>query len=327
MANQPSLVLDADFVFSNKALRRKDSCSSLNSHSRRSSSGSVVSAPGESSTTTSPAVPPEHPPPGMHRGRATTWDATSSAKAPTPSRKSAKKDKQKSRKLKAERRLKERAVHFQCHSDDEAADLELLEHSPSNACPNMDTRDTSSSISSEDELQNDAQRTIRALIRKCQGLDDEETEGHHGESNESLNAAKEDAMTLSSPCRKKKNRKKAKAAEAAKKKNRLVLVLKEIKNMTGNDIPLAKLCETPLANELTKLSLRGNPLLGTVPTRLVQSLSALRTLDLSECHLTHLPRHWDLPCLRNLNLCNNRLREFPGGVSFMPRSDVFSCNV
>lgn len=86
-------------------------------------------------------------------------------------------------------------------------------------------------------------------------------------------------------------------------------------NITAADIPLNYLCGTSLGNSLHKLSLSGNRL-GNVPPKLVQTLPALRHLDLSQCELHQLPSSWNLPQLRKLNLGHNRLRDFPDEVSW-----------
>ena len=304
MAARPSPVLDKDPVFNNKALRRKDSSSSLNS-SRRSI-GSVVSTPGEDSAGAADQRR------GNIRERAATWDPSMKD---SPSRKSWKKEKAKqSRRLKFERYLKQASLDMDSPLHEEESEVLRLDPPPNTTCANSD-RDTSSS---ESELENDVQRTIWMLIRKCDGKDDEENQCQPGETNET-DETKE--TTPQSSCKKKKKYKKGKVSEACKKKNRLVLVLKEIKGMTGADIPLKKLCGTPLGNGLTKLSLNCNPHLGSIPPELVQSFPVLRTLDLSGCNLKQLPsQDWNLPQLHNLNLSHNMLTEFPGEVSFMQSS-------
>lgn len=83
-----------------------------------------------------------------------------------------------------------------------------------------------------------------------------------------------------------------------------------------------KLCEEEipisyienLKQSLEKLSLSGNRL-GIVPLELVESLSSLKTLDLSHCLLRGLPSRWNLPKLVHLNLSHNRLLDFPEQVS------------
>ena len=71
-----------------------------------------------------------------------------------------------------------------------------------------------------------------------------------------------------------------------------------------------------LANALHKLSLAGNQI-GSIPSSLVRALPALRHLDLSNCEINLLPALWDLPSLRTLHLCHNRLRNFPDEVSLV----------
>jgi Leucine-rich repeat (LRR) protein len=84
-------------------------------------------------------------------------------------------------------------------------------------------------------------------------------------------------------------------------------------SLTAFDIPLRDLCGTSLGDSLRKLSLAGNPL-GSISTKLVCSLPALKILDLSQCELTRLPDKWNLPQLTRLNLSHNRLTEFPEEV-------------
>ena len=161
MAARPSPVLDnKDVRFCNKALRRKDSCSSL-SNSRRGSMGSTVSTPGEDN----PAAGDERR--GNNRDRSATWDA--STKDATPSKKSSKKQKEKSQRLRAERLWKEQAVRSPFPEEES---LELRLDPPPDTCSNSD-RET---ISSESEPENYAQRIIRVRIRSCEGKDDEEPE-------------------------------------------------------------------------------------------------------------------------------------------------------
>ena len=85
-------------------------------------------------------------------------------------------------------------------------------------------------------------------------------------------------------------------------------------DLSAADLPLKDLCGTSLGNSLHKLSLSGNRL-GTVPIRLVQSLSFLKHLDLSYCELSQLPEKWNLPKLTRLNLSLNGFTEFLEEVS------------
>ncbi len=83
--------------------------------------------------------------------------------------------------------------------------------------------------------------------------------------------------------------------------------------LTVCDIPVKDLDGTSLGATLSQLSLAGNRL-SSIPPRLVQCLSVLKQLDLSQCHLHQLPEKWDLPQLKRLNLSHNRLTEFPHEV-------------
>ena len=102
-------------------------------------------------------------------------------------------------------------------------------------------------------------------------------------------------------------------AEAVRFPFKKKLALEKL-GITAADIPLNYLCGTTLGNALHKLSLVGNRL-GSVPPKLVQSLPALKHLDLSQCELHQLPPNWNLPQLKKLNLSHNRLRDFPDEVS------------
>jgi Leucine rich repeat len=95
------------------------------------------------------------------------------------------------------------------------------------------------------------------------------------------------------------------------KKNK-ELLLDDLK-LTADDIPLQLLNETTLGNTLYKLTLRGNRL-KAVPDKLVQCLPALRVLDLQQCDLRTLPKHWNLPRLATLDLSHNLLICFPEDV-------------
>lgn len=93
------------------------------------------------------------------------------------------------------------------------------------------------------------------------------------------------------------------------------LLLDDLK-LTADDIPLQLLNETTLGNTLYKLTLRGNRL-KAVPDRLVQCLPALRILDLQQCDLRTLPKHWNLPKLVTLDLSHNSLTCFPEDVCIL----------
>eukprot|EP00977_Amphora_coffeiformis_P002295 scaffold426_cov219-Amphora_coffeaeformis.AAC.57 len=296
MAARPSPVLGWDPVFDNKALRRRDSSSSLNS--RRSSIGSTVSTPGEDS----PVAEDQRR--GNNRERSATWDPSIKD---SPSKKSLKKEKLKqSRRLNHERYLKQISLGMDFPlREEESEDLRFDPPPDTTTWANSD-RDTNGR---ESEPENDVQREISMIIRKCDGTNDE---GHECQPGETHETDETKATPPQSSCKKKRRDAKGKDSQKCKNKNRVVLVLNGIKGMTGDDIPLEKLCGTLLGNRLTKLSLNCNPGLGGVPPQLVQSLPVLRNLHLSKCELKSLPEDWDLPQLRNLDLSHNRLTEFPG---------------
>jgi Leucine-rich repeat (LRR) protein len=83
-----------------------------------------------------------------------------------------------------------------------------------------------------------------------------------------------------------------------------------------DDIPTEWICSDKLGPLLYKLSLRGNPLISSVPNPLVTRLRGLRTLDLSNCNLRSLPDTWDLPSLKKLCLGRNKLGAFPNESLF-----------
>ncbi len=83
--------------------------------------------------------------------------------------------------------------------------------------------------------------------------------------------------------------------------------------LTASDIPVKDLYNTNLGNTLHKLSIAGNRL-STIPPKLATCLPSLKTLDLSQCELHHLPERWNLPQLKRLNLSHNRLTDFPEEV-------------
>lgn len=87
------------------------------------------------------------------------------------------------------------------------------------------------------------------------------------------------------------------------------LILTRMK-LTAAEIPLRDICCPGLCQGMIKLSLAGNPL-GYVPDDVVQKLTGLRTLDLSQCNLHVLPKKWDLPHLKRLDLSHNKLVDFP----------------
>jgi hypothetical protein len=84
--------------------------------------------------------------------------------------------------------------------------------------------------------------------------------------------------------------------------------------LTTADIPIQYLDGTSLGLSLYKLSLAKNRL-NVIPSALVQCLPTLRHLDLSQCELVTLPKQWNMPQLRKLNLSHNKLTDFPEEVS------------
>lgn len=88
--------------------------------------------------------------------------------------------------------------------------------------------------------------------------------------------------------------------------------------LTAADIPIKDLYGTNLGSTLHKLSLAGNRL-SSIPPKLVTCLPTLKTLDLSQCELHHLPERWNLPQLKRLNLSHNRLTDFPEEVCLYER--------
>lgn len=95
--------------------------------------------------------------------------------------------------------------------------------------------------------------------------------------------------------------------------------------LTAKDIPMQDLDGTRLGATLSKLSLMGNRLLETLPTRLVQCLPALQQLDLSQCDLYELPESWKLPRLKKLDLSHNKLTEFPNEVGVKRNLSALYC--
>lgn len=81
-------------------------------------------------------------------------------------------------------------------------------------------------------------------------------------------------------------------------------------NLAFEDIPIEGICSERLGPSLNKLSLWGN-CIEMLPDPLVLRLGGLRTLELGNCGLTHLPECWDLPSLKKLCLRRNKLVQFP----------------
>jgi Leucine-rich repeat (LRR) protein len=106
-------------------------------------------------------------------------------------------------------------------------------------------------------------------------------------------------------------------------KQKKELMLDDLK-LTADDIPLQLLNETTLGNTLYKLTLKGNRL-KAVPDKLVQCLPALRILDLQQCDLRTLPKHWNLPRLVTLDLSHNLLVSFPEDVRIPLTTQCMPC--
>mmetsp|Transcript_3191 Transcript_3191/g.7323 ORF Transcript_3191/g.7323 Transcript_3191/m.7323 type:complete len:1274 (+) Transcript_3191:449-4270(+) len=80
--------------------------------------------------------------------------------------------------------------------------------------------------------------------------------------------------------------------------------------LTEKQVPTQALNEGQLGVQLQSLSLANNKL-SVVPATLVVCLPQLRALDLSNCLLFTLPKRWNLPQLKTLNLSCNMLQRFP----------------
>jgi hypothetical protein len=104
---------------------------------------------------------------------------------------------------------------------------------------------------------------------------------------------------------------KAKMNRTVFKKSRLNL---ENLNMIDCQIPIEELVETKFGRFLRSLSLAHNRL-ETLPKTLVTSLSNLRSLNVSHCLIYELPKRWNLPVLKKLDVSHNLLIDFPEEVS------------
>ena len=80
-----------------------------------------------------------------------------------------------------------------------------------------------------------------------------------------------------------------------------------------SEVPLADLDQTPLGVSLHSMSLSCNRL-ESIPPQLTLCLPNLKSLDLSRCYIYDLPKKWNLPKLKKLNLSQNLLISFPSEV-------------
>jgi GTPase SAR1 family protein len=94
------------------------------------------------------------------------------------------------------------------------------------------------------------------------------------------------------------------------RKNHLSL---DNRDMTESQIPMVELNGTKLGHHLQSLSLSYNKL-ETLPESLVRCLPNLRSMNLSHCFIYDIPKRWNLPLLKKLDISHNLLIEFPGEV-------------
>jgi GTPase SAR1 family protein len=104
---------------------------------------------------------------------------------------------------------------------------------------------------------------------------------------------------------------KAKMERLFLKKNHLGL---DNRNMTECQIPMEKLIGTKFGHYLQSLSLSHNKL-DTLPQSLVRCLPNLRSMNLSHCLIYELPKRWNIPLLKKLDISHNILIGFPEEVS------------
>ncbi len=85
------------------------------------------------------------------------------------------------------------------------------------------------------------------------------------------------------------------------------------RHITDSEIPMEKLQGTKFGHKLQSMSLSYNKL-ETLPQSLVRCLPNLRVLNLSHCVIYELPKRWNLPLLKKLDISHNLLITFPEEV-------------
>ena len=85
------------------------------------------------------------------------------------------------------------------------------------------------------------------------------------------------------------------------------------RNITECQIPMEKLTRTEFGHHLRSLSLSHNNL-ETLPLSLVRCLPNLMSMNLSHCLIYELPKRWNLPLLKKLDISHNLLIRFPEEV-------------
>jgi len=116
---------------------------------------------------------------------------------------------------------------------------------------------------------------------------------------------------------------KAKMERLFLKKNHLSL---DNRNMTECQIPMEKLTRTKFGHHLQSLSLSHNNL-ETLPQSLVRCLPNLRSMNLSHCLIYELPKRWNLPLLKKLDISHNLLIRFPEESMLFGLSDLEELNL
>jgi len=82
------------------------------------------------------------------------------------------------------------------------------------------------------------------------------------------------------------------------------------RHITDSQIPMKKLQGTKFGHNLQSMSLSYNKL-ETLPQSLVRCLPNLRVLNLSHCIIYELPKRWNLPLLKKMDISHNLLITFP----------------
>jgi len=196
---------------------------------------------------------------------------------------------------------------------------------------NPDSQDIidGSSSSSTQQADTFCQRPPKLLLqvcndlRKCRGdsyhhiiIDD----GDDDDDDEQLDHSSSSKKKKKKSKKRKKNEKVKSLVEEYRRRSRIIpfnkrkLKLQNI-NLGPEDVPINELMGTPLGDSLSKLSLSCNNHLSDIPPGLVLCLPALTSLDLSRCKLKELPKQWDLPKLKRLNLSDNLISDFLQEVS------------